>query len=158
MADPKYAHVFQSGRSFVASECYGDWRRRLRAARAVKAAKLAGKGVAKALTWVAKKSPVFGIVAGAVLWPSDVQAKGPIGGTLNTILDGIPVVGTVKGVIELGTGDLIPDLADEMYYDSEEMNLYEMTNGSAGSTGQGGSSSSYDPFPGASRIESSPPE
>lgn len=45
-------------------------------------------------------------------WTSDVQAKGPVAGTLNTVLDTIPVVGEIKLGVEFFWGDWIPDRGD----------------------------------------------
>jgi hypothetical protein len=42
--------------------------------------------------------------------PSEVQAKGVVGGLTNSGLDAIPFAGIGKGVVEIFTGDLIPDI------------------------------------------------
>lgn len=62
---------------------------------------------------IARRIPIIG--AGVILfgWGSDVQAKGFVAGTANSAIDAIPVVGTIKGGVELVTGDLIPDLEDD---------------------------------------------
>ncbi len=39
----------------------------------------------------------------------DIKKKGVVNGLLNTGLDAIPIVGTVKNVAELVTGDFLPD-------------------------------------------------
>jgi len=55
--------------------------------------------------------PVAGMVVGFLFWVDDVEAKGLVGGTANTIIDGIPIVGLGKGLAELlGGVDVIPDL------------------------------------------------
>jgi RHS repeat-associated protein len=85
--------------------------------KAVKLAKLASKGVGKAVKSVAgvgKKIPGVGILVSLAFWRSDVQAKGWVGGTINTVVDAIPLVGTGKGIAELIAGqDLIPDQSVE---------------------------------------------
>jgi RHS repeat-associated protein len=58
---------------------------------------------------VGKIVPGIGIVVSLYFWNSDVQAKGDIYGTVNTIIDMFPYVGTVKGGIEIFSGDFIPD-------------------------------------------------
>jgi hypothetical protein len=42
----------------------------------------------------------------------EIKRKGLIPGVFHVGLDVTPVVGTAKGVVELFTGDLIPDKAD----------------------------------------------
>ncbi len=59
-------------------------------------------------------------------WRQDVQAKGWVGGTVNGALDLTPIVGDVKGVVELFTGDLIPDQETDWIPDQEiELPLVE---------------------------------
>ena len=81
-------------------------------AAAKKATKKAGKSVGKKIgKKIGKAIPGVGIVVSFYCWGSDVQAKGPVYGTLNSGLDAIPYVGLVKGVVEIGiTGDIIPDM------------------------------------------------
>ena len=43
----------------------------------------------------------------------DVSDKGWGPGLLNSGIDAIPFVGTAKGVVELGTGDLISDQCEK---------------------------------------------
>jgi hypothetical protein len=56
-----------------------------------------------------KAIPVVGAGVTLLFWYEDVQAKGWMGGTANSVLDAIPIFGTVKAGIELFTGDWIPD-------------------------------------------------
>jgi hypothetical protein len=65
-----------------------------------------GKKIAKK---VAKAVPGLGTAISILSWTSDVEAKGLGYGTLNTTIDMIPVVGTVKGIIEIFAGDFISD-------------------------------------------------
>ena len=58
---------------------------------------------------LAKKVPVIGAFASVLMWPADIAAKGLVIGTLNSLADATPGLGTAKGIAELGTGDLIPD-------------------------------------------------
>ncbi len=39
----------------------------------------------------------------------DIKKKGVINGSINSGLDAIPIVGTVKNVTEMVTGDFLPD-------------------------------------------------
>jgi len=71
------------------------------------------EGVVKRVTRVGKRLgkaiPFVGAGATLLFWYEDVQAKGWMGGTANSVLDAIPIFGTVKAGIELFTGDWIPD-------------------------------------------------
>ena len=62
---------------------------------------------------LARRIPFAGIFFILLFLPSDLQAKGIAGGLANAFYDAIPVVGTIKGVVEVGTGDIIPDLENE---------------------------------------------
>ncbi len=57
----------------------------------------AGKGLGKK---IGKAIPFVGIVVAAWFWNEDVEAKGLSGGTLNTVLDAIPGIGTAKLIDE----------------------------------------------------------
>jgi hypothetical protein len=63
-----------------------------------------------------------GIIVSLAVWPSDVRAKGWIGGTVNTGLDAVPFLGISKAIVEIAGDDLIPDLEeyDPEVYDAEE--------------------------------------
>ena len=56
-----------------------------------------------------KPIPVVGTVLVVGMAARDVKKKGALRGALNVGLDVTPFVGTAKGVVELFTGDLIPD-------------------------------------------------
>jgi len=68
-----------------------------------------GWGVAKRLI---KPIPIVGSVFAVGLAGYEIKRKGLIPGVVHVGLDVTPVVGTAKGVLELFTGDLIPDKAD----------------------------------------------
>ena len=68
-----------------------------------------GWGVAKRLI---KPIPIVGSVFAFGLAGYEIKRKGLIPGAVHVGLDVTPIVGTVKGVLELFTGDLIPDKAD----------------------------------------------
>lgn len=58
---------------------------------------------------VAKQIPVVGTALAIGLVGYDIKKKGLVKGVVNSGLDAIPIVGTGKNVIELFTGDLLPD-------------------------------------------------
>jgi hypothetical protein len=66
-------------------------------------------GVAKRLI---KPIPVVGTVFAFGLAGYEIRRKGLIAGAVHVGLDVTPVVGTCKNVLEIFTGDLIPDKAD----------------------------------------------
>ncbi|HXS01964.1 MAG TPA: hypothetical protein VN724_15410 [Pyrinomonadaceae bacterium] len=68
-----------------------------------------GWGVAKRLI---KPIPVVGSVFAFGLAGYEIKKKGLIPGVVHVGLDVTPFVGTAKGVLELFTGDLIPDKSD----------------------------------------------
>ena len=68
-----------------------------------------GWGVAKRLI---KPIPIVGSVFAFSLAGYEIKKKGLIPGAVHVGLDVTPIVGTAKGVLELFTGDLIPDKAD----------------------------------------------
>jgi hypothetical protein len=68
-----------------------------------------GWGVAKRLI---KPIPIIGSVFAFGLAGYEIKKKGLLQGAVHVGLDVTPVVGTAKGVLELFTGDLIPDKAD----------------------------------------------
>jgi hypothetical protein len=53
--------------------------------------------------------PGLATAAAVASWGGDAYAKGPVNGTLNTGLDAIPLLGNAKCLVELFTGDFIPD-------------------------------------------------
>jgi hypothetical protein len=75
------------------------------------------KGIVRRGGWeVAKKIlkaiPVIGPVFVVGFAGHDIKKKGLVAGAVHVGLDATPVVGTAKNVLEIFTGDLIPDKAD----------------------------------------------
>jgi hypothetical protein len=68
-----------------------------------------GWGVAKRLI---KPIPIVGSVFAFSLAGYEIKKKGLLPGAVHVGLDVTPFVGTAKGVLELFTGDLIPDKVD----------------------------------------------
>jgi hypothetical protein len=68
-----------------------------------------GWGVAKRLI---KPIPVVGSLFAFSLAGYEIKKKGLLPGAVHVGLDMTPFVGTAKGVLEIFTGDLIPDKAD----------------------------------------------
>ncbi|MBA3805107.1 MAG: hypothetical protein H0X14_05270 [Acidobacteria bacterium] len=69
-------------------------------------ARAGGWQVAKRLI---KPIPIIGTAFALGLAGYEIKRKGLLPGTVHVGLDVIPVVGTAKGILELFTGDLIPD-------------------------------------------------
>ncbi|MBC8032102.1 MAG: hypothetical protein H7Z16_18605 [Pyrinomonadaceae bacterium] len=72
------------------------------------------KGIVKRGAWeitkkLLKAIPVIGPVFTVGFAGRDIQKKGLGPGALHVALDVTPVVGTAKNVLELFTGDIIPD-------------------------------------------------
>ena len=65
-----------------------------------------GWGVAKRLI---KPIPIIGTAFALGLAGYEIKRKGLLRGAFHVGLDVTPVVGTAKGIVELFTGDLIPD-------------------------------------------------
>ena len=68
-----------------------------------------GWGIAKRLI---KPIPIVGSLFAASLAGYEIKKKGLIPGAVHVGLDVTPVVGTAKNVVEIFTGDLIPDKTD----------------------------------------------
>jgi hypothetical protein len=68
-----------------------------------------GWGVAKRLI---KPIPIVGSIFAFGLAGYEIKRKGLLPGAVHVGLDVTPVVGTAKGVLELFTGDLIPDKSE----------------------------------------------
>jgi hypothetical protein len=68
-----------------------------------------GWGVAKRLI---KPIPIVGTIFAFGLAGYEIRRKGLIPGAVHVGLDVTPVVGTAKNVLEIFTGDLIPDKVD----------------------------------------------
>ena len=66
-------------------------------------------GVAKRLI---KPIPIVGSIFAVGLAGYEIKRKGLLPGAVHVGLDVTPVVGTAKGVLELFTGDLIPDKSE----------------------------------------------
>ncbi|HJU53791.1 MAG TPA: hypothetical protein VJ715_04435 [Pyrinomonadaceae bacterium] len=58
---------------------------------------------------IIKPIPVVGTVLVVGLAGHEIRKKGLLRGVVHVGLDATPVVGTAKGLLELFTGDLIPD-------------------------------------------------
>jgi hypothetical protein len=56
-----------------------------------------------------KPLPVIGSLAAVSLAGYEMKKKGLLRGAIHVGLDVTPVIGTAKGLVELFTGDLIPD-------------------------------------------------
>jgi len=67
-----------------------------------------GWGLAKRIV---KPIPILGSLFAVGLAGYEIRRKGFVPGVVHVGLDVTPVVGTAKGVLELFTGDLIPDKA-----------------------------------------------
>lgn len=75
------------------------------------------KGVIRRGTWEVTKKllkaiPIIGPVFTVGFAGNDIRKKGVIPGAVHVGLDVTPVVGTAKNVVEIFTGDLIPDKRD----------------------------------------------
>jgi hypothetical protein len=68
-----------------------------------------GWGVAKRII---KPIPIIGSVFAFGLAGYEIKKKGLIPGAVHVGLDITPLIGTAKGVVEIFTGDLIPDKKD----------------------------------------------
>ena len=68
-----------------------------------------GWGVAKRLI---KPIPIVGSLFAVSLAGYEIKKKGLLPGAVHVGLDMTPVVGTAKGVVEIFTGDLIPDKSE----------------------------------------------
>ena len=56
-----------------------------------------------------KPIPIVGTVFALGLAGYEIKKKGLLRGGVHVGLDATPIVGTAKGIVELFTGDLIPD-------------------------------------------------
>ena len=57
-----------------------------------------------------KPIPVVGTAVALGLAGYEIKRKGLLRGAVHVGLDATPLVGTAKGIVELFTGDLIPDI------------------------------------------------
>jgi hypothetical protein len=74
------------------------------------------KGIVKRGSWEVTKKllkaiPIIGPVFIVGFAGRDIQKKGVVPGGVHVALDLTPVVGTAKNILEIFTGDLIPDKA-----------------------------------------------
>ena len=60
-----------------------------------------------------KMIPIIGPVFSVGFAGNDIRKKGLVPGAVHVALDVTPVVGTAKNVVELFTGDWIPDKPDQ---------------------------------------------
>lgn len=58
---------------------------------------------------IIKPLPVVGSLLAVGLAGHEIKKKGMLRGVAHVALDVTPIVGTAKGLVELFTGDLIPD-------------------------------------------------
>ena len=75
------------------------------------------KGIIRRGGWEVTKKllkaiPVIGPVFSVGFAGRDIQKKGLLPGAVHVALDVTPMVGSAKNILELFTGDLIPDKAD----------------------------------------------
>ena len=63
---------------------------------------------------IIKAIPIIGSVFAFGLAGYEIKKKGLIPGAVHVGLDVTPVIGTAKGVLEIFTGDLIPDKKDRI--------------------------------------------
>ncbi|MEP6741661.1 MAG: hypothetical protein ABJB61_04110 [bacterium] len=88
-------------------------------------AELQKKGIVKRGGWeIAKKLlktiPIIGTVFTVGFAGHDIKKKGLVKGAVHVGLDATPVVGTAKNVLEIFTGDLIPDKASRIAESDDE--------------------------------------
>jgi hypothetical protein len=79
-----------------------------------------GWGLAKRLI---KPVPIIGSLFALGLAAYEIRKKGLIPGAIHVGLDVTPVVGTAKNVVEIFTGDLIPDKIDRRVINTPEGTL-----------------------------------
>ena len=71
-----------------------------------RAVRVGGWTLAKRLI---KPIPIVGTFVVISLAGYDIKKKGLLRGGIHVGLDATPIIGTAKGILELFTGDLIPD-------------------------------------------------
>jgi hypothetical protein len=71
--------------------------------------RIAKKGSFEAFKKILKMIPIIGPVFSVGFAGHDIKKKGLIPGAVHVALDVTPVVGTAKNVVEIFTGDWIPD-------------------------------------------------
>lgn len=75
--------------------------------------RIAKKGTFEVLKKLLKMIPIVGPVFSVGFAGHDIKKKGLIPGAVHVALDVTPVVGTAKNVVEIFTGDWIPDKAEK---------------------------------------------
>ena len=73
--------------------------------------RIAKKGAFEVTKKVLKMIPIIGPIFSVGFAGHDIKKKGLIPGAVHVALDVTPVVGTAKNVVEIFTGDWIPDKA-----------------------------------------------
>jgi hypothetical protein len=73
--------------------------------------RIAKKGSLEVVKKILKMIPIIGPVFSVGFAGHDIKKKGLIPGAVHVALDVTPVVGTAKNVVEIFTGDWIPDKA-----------------------------------------------
>lgn len=71
---------------------------------------------------IIKPIPIIGSVFAFGLAGYEIKRKGLIPGAVHVGLDVTPVIGTAKGVVEIFTGDLIPDKEERLKKKKSRMN------------------------------------
>ncbi len=74
--------------------------------------RMAKKGGLEVVKKLLKMIPIIGPVFSVGFAGHDIKKKGLIPGAVHVALDVTPVVGTAKNVVEIFTGDWIPDKAN----------------------------------------------
>ena len=70
---------------------------------------------------VARSLPVLGAVVSLAVLGDAVRRKGLILGLLDTGLDALPLVGALKGGVEILTGDLIAERGERLMIDATRL-------------------------------------
>ena len=74
---------------------------------------------------VGKAMPVVGTAVVLGMTTDEVKKKGLVRGIVNTVLDATPIIGTAKNVIEVFTGDWLPDKPDKDKNDKDQLKRLE---------------------------------
>ena len=75
--------------------------------------RIAKKSAFEVVKKVLKMIPIIGPVFSVGFAGHDIKKKGLIPGAVHVALDVTPILGTAKNVVEIFTGDWIPDKADK---------------------------------------------
>ena len=95
------------------------------------------KGIVKRGAWeitkkLLKAIPIIGPVFTVGFAGHDMKKKGLVPGAVHVGLDVTPVVGTAKNIVEIFTGDIIPDRSSKAPQLQESPQLKESTRNSGG--------------------------